>query len=207
MTSHDLTSAYQSRYDKVLVTLAPRLEHFIKDILGLRPRLDLVVARAKTPKSFLEKAAKVENGKPKYSQPLRQILDQLAARVVVYYLSDVEPAARVITDYIPPIEEEDIIPDSPSEFGYEGKHFILITPKDILTPELPKDDCPRFFELQVKTLFQHAWAQADHDLGYKPIETLDVEQKRKIAFSAAQAWGADRIFRDLLSEVAPRDDA
>jgi putative GTP pyrophosphokinase len=60
---------------------------------------------------------------------------------------------------------------------------------------------PGFFELQIKTLFQHAWSEADHDLGYKPgDQPLTSEQKRLIAFTSAQAWGADHIFDQLFRE-------
>lgn len=61
------------------------------------------------------------------------------------------------------------------------------------------EDClPEFFELQIKTLFQHAWSEAEHDLAYKPeLGELDEVELRKLAFTAAQAWGADEIFEDL----------
>ena len=60
---------------------------------------------------------------------------------------------------------------------------------------------PGFFELQIKTLFQHAWAEADHDLGYKPgTVPLTSAQRRKIAFTSAQAWGADHMFDELFRE-------
>ncbi|MCL5802016.1 MAG: hypothetical protein M1283_05805, partial [Gammaproteobacteria bacterium] len=68
--------------------------------------------------------------------------------------------------------------------------------------ELQKDDdVPNLFELQIKTLFQHAWAEAEHDLGYKTSNSLTSLQKRKIAFTAAQAWGADQIFDELYREL------
>ncbi|MNL70650.1 hypothetical protein D3C87_1956870 [compost metagenome] len=60
---------------------------------------------------------------------------------------------------------------------------------------------PEFFELQVKTLFQHAWSEAEHDLAYKPSEPLSTLQQRQIAFTAAQAWGADQIFEQLHTEL------
>jgi putative GTP pyrophosphokinase len=50
----------------------------------------------------------------------------------------------------------------------------------------------------VKTLFQHAWSEAEHDLGYKRGSTpFSAEGKRKIAYTSAQAWGADHIFDEL----------
>jgi ppGpp synthetase/RelA/SpoT-type nucleotidyltranferase len=64
-------------------------------------------------------------------------------------------------------------------------------------------DHPEFFELQIKTLFQHAWSEADHDLAYKSVRALDELEQRQIAFSAAQAWGADRIFEELATQLVP----
>ena len=211
ISTESVLSSYEARYSLALMPIATRLEIYINELLADhvddRRRVDIVVARAKTPSSFLEKASKTEGGRPKYTDPLNQILDQVGARIVAFYLSDIDPLAHLIKENIPPIEEQDIIPDSPNEFGYEGKHFILFLPKDIVTPELPKTHCPTFFELQVKTLFQHAWAQADHDLAYKPSESLSLEHKRKVAFTAAQAWGADYLFNQLRSELAPPDAA
>jgi ppGpp synthetase/RelA/SpoT-type nucleotidyltranferase len=57
---------------------------------------------------------------------------------------------------------------------------------------------PDFFELQIKTLYQHAWSQAEHGLGYKPETPLSNEEQRKLAFIAAQSWGADTILAELV---------
>jgi putative GTP pyrophosphokinase len=50
---------------------------------------------------------------------------------------------------------------------------------------------------RVPSLFQHAWSEAEHDLGYKPSNELTSDQKRRVAFTAAQAWGADQIFDEM----------
>ena len=55
---------------------------------------------------------------------------------------------------------------------------------------------PKFFELQIKTLFQHAWSEAEHDLGYKEDKHLNLDQKRRLAFTSAQAWGGP-LFEDF----------
>ena len=65
---------------------------------------------------------------------------------------------------------------------------------------------PSFFELQIKTMFQHAWAESEHDLNYKTINELSIEDKRLIAYSAAQAWGADEVFERLSVKYMDKDN-
>jgi putative GTP pyrophosphokinase len=79
-------------------------------------------------------------------------------------------------------------------------------PSDAVDPSIDKSLVPRFFELQVKTLFQHAWSEANHDLGYNSgLTPLTSDEKRRLAFTSAQAWGADRVFDELFKErQAPR---
>lgn len=200
----NLDELYRQRYEKYLCPAAKILETHIKGCLNGSLRIDRTCARAKDIDRFLQKAQNTEeDGKPKYTNPFNQIQDQLGARVVTYYLTDVDTVADLILRYLRPIEKRLIVPDGDNEFGYFGRHYILLLPTDV-SSELGSDsDLPDFFELQIKTLFQHAWAEAVHDLGYKPSSSLSSHQKRKIAFTAAQAWGADEIFRDLFQEVHP----
>jgi len=199
----DLREQYARLRAMVLEPLAMRLEAHVTACFRGVPRIDRVGARAKGVDRFLGKAAKVlPDGRAKYSEPLAQIQDQIGARVVTFYLSDVEPVAEVIRRYFRPIETQDVVPDSVSEFGYFGKHFILLLPSDIYDDAVPPGSGPPFFELQVKTLFQHAWSEAEHDLGYKPTTKLGPNQIRRIAFTAAQAWGADLIFDELHRDLS-----
>ena len=152
-------------------------------------------------KKFLEKAAKLKDGELKYKEPRRAVQDQIGARVVTFYNTDVERVWPLATQYYSKREYTSHVPESESEFGYVGKHFILNIPRDLYPTAFDFDLMPDVFELQVKTLFQHAWAEAEHDLAYKPEVELDADEKRLFAFTAAQAWGADKIFDDLYHKV------
>src|ERR1700687_197652 len=199
MTS--LKGTYALRREKVLVPLAARIEDHLKNLFGSLARIDRISARAKSVDRFLGKAAKVEDGKPKYEDPLNQIQDQVGARIVTFYPSDVERVRLEIEKYFKYIESQRIVPESEKEFGYEGRHFILFVPEDLIDDTVNRDESVELFELQIKTLFQHAWSEAEHDLGYKPSVKLTSDQRRRLAFTAAQAWGADQIFDEMFHQM------
>lgn len=196
-----LEQVFALRRERALVPLAARIEDHLKSLFSGFPRIDRISARAKSVDRFMGKATKQENGKPKYDDPLNQIQDQVGARIVTFYLSDVERVRVEIEKYFKFIESKKIVPESEREFGYEGRHFILFVPTDLADETLSGDESVEFFELQIKTLFQHAWSEAEHDLGYKPTSKLTSEQKRRLAFTAAQSWGADQIFDEMYRQM------
>ena len=197
---NDLEAAYKKRYEDYLLPLAVKLEGLLKEYFIEEQRIDRVVSRAKSVESFINKALREVDGKQAYSDPLNQIQDQVGARIVTYYLDDVPKVTKIILRYFRPVEERLIVPDSECEFGYFGKHFVLFVPNGLLNVSASKETYPRFFEVQIKTLFQHAWGEANHDLGYKPSCEWSSDDKRRIAFTSAQAWGADTIFNDLFKK-------
>lgn len=198
----DLEAEYRTRYGAALTPIAHALEAQLRDYLDGSPRIDRITARAKGIQKFLQKAALREDDKLKYDEPLRQIQDQVGARVVTFYLPDVTRVASVLEKYYRPIETKHIVPDSESEFGYFGKHYIFLMPKDLLAAEVDRSLLPDVFELQIKTLFQHAWSEANHDLGYKPGgRQPNADQKRLLAYASAQAWGSDRVFDELFQSL------
>jgi putative GTP pyrophosphokinase len=199
MTS--LGEAYAARREAMLLPLAARLEAHLKGLFDTYPRIDRISVRAKSVERFIAKAEKQTEGRPKYSDPLNQIQDQLGARIVSFYKSDVDKLTEEIKKYFRYIESRQIVPDSEREFGYEGRHFILFIPRDVFDDTVKEDESVSFFELQIKTLFQHAWSEAEHDLGYKPTGELTSDQKRRLAFTAAQAWGADQMFDELYRQT------
>lgn len=198
----ELLIEYRARHSAILAPLANKLQAHIQDALAGIPRLDRVSARAKSPERFLGKALKRrEDGALKYEHPFEQIQDLVGARVIVFYKQDVEAVSDAVDRYFRRIEGKDLVPDAVNQFGYVGRHFILAMPEDVVDDGADYSKMPQFFELQVKTLFQHAWSEAEHDLAYKPNEPLSTLQQRQIAFTAAQAWGADQVFEQLHSEL------
>lgn len=201
MSREEVTRRYLSRYEP-LRQLGDDLSSYLTDIVGDTPHVDRISVRAKSPDRFVDKAMKDADGTPKYADPLNEIQDQVGGRITVFYLSDVARMKDLVLTYFTPIEITKKEPARAAEFGYFGEHFILKIPDDVIPEELPEGGLPEFFELQIKTLFQHAWSEADHDLAYKTIRDLDALEQRQLAFSAAQAWGADQIFESLARKLA-----
>jgi putative GTP pyrophosphokinase len=198
----EILDAYKSRYDSTLIGAALALEKHLQDLFAGAVRVDRISARAKSPDSFVKKAlSKDDAGKAKYDQPLDQIQDQIGARIIVFYLDDVERVNYEIQKYLRPIEIKSHVPENEWKFGYFGSHFVLICPDDIWKNGQRPPDSPAFFELQIKTLFQHAWSEANHDLGYKGIPIPGLDAERKMALASAQAWGSDQIFSELWNRI------
>lgn len=197
---------YAERF-KLLREVDKDLEALFDELVAGLPRIDRVSTRVKPVDRFAEKAVRtVDDGEElsyKYEHPLEDIQDQIGARIVVYYRSDVDPIADRVLAELRVVEDREIEEPDPQRFGYESRHFVCFIPPDIRERHEPPID---FFELQIATLFQHAWAEANHDLGYKAQWELDWEEKRRIAWAAAQAWGADRIFDDLWRAQARAED-
>lgn len=196
---HDqLRAEYRRRYEGVLKPLAGALGTFLGDCLKDEPRIDRIAARPKVLDRFILKATKLIDGKPKYVEPLEQIQDQIGARIITFYPTDVARLDPIVKKWFNPIEFKDHVPESEWEFGYFGRHYVLAVPTDVIDDSWDRGMIPRFFELQVKTLFEHAWSEAEHDLGYKPGEQpLTPNETRRLAYTSAQAWGADRMFDEL----------
>lgn len=186
----DLATAYKQRLGTLRVAAASLRTYLIGELegQGVASRIDMVTSRAKDPASFLAKAQR-------YDSPLEDIQDQIGVRVVVYYLSDVDAVRETVKRYFHAIEDRKAGVTGANVFGYEAWHCILQVPPHIKHESSTPID---FFELQVATLFQHAWAQAAHDLTYKSPRALPEELQRDSAWAAAQAYGADKVFQRLV---------
>ena len=204
MTSN-LPAEYEALYTQALAPIAIELESHLRHILDGVERIDRISCRAKTLYSFINKALKCDDdGNQKYSNPLKQIQDQIGARITVFYLSDIDIVKSRINYYLTSIEWVEKKPESDMEFSYFGEHYVIKIPEDAV-PDGLEDLAPEFFELQIKTLFQHAWSESSHDLAYKAPRKLTSMERRNLALSAAQAWGADQVFNMLGRSIMSKE--
>ncbi len=198
--------SYEDRYS-LLFPVRDALETRLSEICSNISHVDRVACRVKTPDSFAQKATKLDaDGWPIYAAPLSQIQDQIGARILVLYLSDIRNVEEVVVPYFREAEHKTIEP-SPTSFGYFGEHWVLALPNNIVPSTVDLDEVPPFFELQIKTLFQYAWSETEHDLGYKSTHFLTPSQRRLFAYASSHAWGADKVFEELIEELVNGETA
>lgn len=193
-----LSDTYFELYHELL-RIAKELEEDLRNAFSDVKHIDRINCRIKEKESFIQKASKLTKEKAlKYKNPFKEIQDFIGCRVVVYFKSDIELATEIIKRFYKTIEKQHLVPDDVMKFGYEGTHLICSIPNTMYSTGLKHLSFPDFFELQIKTLYQHAWSQSNHGLGYKPGNILSYEEERKLAFVSAQSWGADRMLLDIL---------
>jgi ppGpp synthetase/RelA/SpoT-type nucleotidyltranferase len=200
----ELRQRYRERLP-LLEELAVKVEGELRRHFDGMPHVDRISFRAKGVDSFLDKVLDrcVEPG---YNEPLIEVEDQVAGRVLVFFVSDVEPARVHAERLITPVEAVQRRPARHNEFDYESFHAIYGIPPQMKPAGWEdREDLPRTFELQIRTLFQHAYAEPQHDLAYKPETPPSDEIRRELAWVAASSWGADQAIERVRARLAGED--
>ena len=190
-------SAYEAVFPERELA-ARKLNALLEDLLGEQNCHD-ITARAKGIGSYCTKAQKTDNdGAPKYDDPIHQIKDQVAARVITYLDATVADVCTILGAEFDITEDEDKGATMRREgrFGYASRHLLLrLNPTRTEQPEYRRL-AGLEFEVQVRTLPQHAWAEFEHDVRYKYAIPPDrkPEFDRSFALAAALLEMADREF-------------
>ncbi len=201
-----MVAAYAPRV-AMLKELAARLEEATRQALRPVARIDRIGFRAKDAASFAHKALKKNtDGLPRYARPLEDVEDQAAGRVLVFFRRDIAPVQAALLKTFNRVEQVYKFPEDSSSFAYESVHFVFIIPPNVLPHGWDKlAHPPTTFEMQIRTLFMHAWAEPQHDIMYKAKTELSEENKRRIAWAASNAWGGDAIFEQVLDAIAAQE--
>jgi ppGpp synthetase/RelA/SpoT-type nucleotidyltranferase len=193
-----LANRYAERFP-LLEPLRANLERETREALSGVRHIDRVTFRVKGTDSFVAKAEDPSNS-PGYSDPLVEIEDQVAGRVLVFFLADLAVVRNRLERTFNTVEHRERRPSRDAEFGYESDHLICLIPPH-LKPHAwdARTDLPTTFELQTRTLFMHAYAEPQHDLAYKTSKELPRQVRRELAWIAASAWGADQAYERVRS--------
>ena len=158
-----------------------------------------ITERIKTKDSFLEKCQR-----KKYDNPKEEVMDLAGIRIIAYTTSDVDKICELI-------KKEFIIDESNSgnkadllksdKVGYLSVHYIA----NFSNERTCLGEYKRFsnlkFEIQVRTLLQHAWAEIEHDRSYKFSGVLPENIRRRFHLIAGVLEMVDSEFQRLSDEI------
>jgi hypothetical protein len=132
------------------------------------------------------------------------ITDIVGIRVITYFDNDVDIIAELVEkefkiDRPNSIDKRKLEAD---KFGYMSLHYVAsLSPQRLKLSENKKYKSLKF-ELQIRSILQHSWAEIEHDLGYKGEFTIPDFAKRNFHRIAALLETADieftRLKKDLL---------
>lgn len=186
---------FKKQYDERL----PALEEFrgrfvshVESAFDSVPRIDRFSCRIKDAKSAYKKYLSKYSGE---HDPLSHFEDLVAARFIVFFLSDVSNVRDLLLEEFNRVERSEKKPEFDDQFGYESEHLVLYVPPH-LKPSGTLGFCPNTIEVQIRTILMHAYAEPQHDIGYKGGD-LPGDTKRRLAWIAASCWGADREFEEI----------
>lgn len=160
-----------------------------------------VRSRTKDLDSLRKKLLKSVNGTPKYSAGVQDIDDLIGIRIITFLHTDIGSVVSALKgkfDCIEDIDKTEQTKDS-GAIGYGGRHLVLKVPQ-IDPPEGCKTCVGQRFEVQIRTVLQHAWAEFEHDIRYKGQHAIPPRAHRAFSVAGALIDLADQQFA-LIQEL------
>lgn len=158
-----------------------------------------VSSRTKDRKSALEKIERKG-----YTTPQKQFTDLSGVRIIVFLNGDVVRAGDIIRNYFDVIEKDSLDKASilgSDKVGYRSVHYVChLGSGRVSLPEY-REICDLAFEIQVRTVLQHAWAELTHDRSYKFRGTLPAQIERQMNLHAGLLEIADIAFENISQEI------
>ena len=200
MARRDGFDSEYARLTKPLHDFGPALAHLMEELLradGIQ--FHSVNYRVKSSESAARKIA-VNGG----LRTLDSLTDLLGLRIVTYFRTEVDNVAAILQREFA-IDEKNSVDKSavldPDQFGYLSMHFIarLADGRATLTENQRFHGIP--FEVQIRSILQHTWAEIEHDLGYKSEAAIPRSVRRRFSRLAGLLELADDEFEGLRGQV------
>jgi ppGpp synthetase/RelA/SpoT-type nucleotidyltranferase len=175
-----------------LEELRASLEAELRTLLGAsRIGVHSVSSRVKSPESLRRKLLRPD----KTYTEIWDVTDLIGLRVITFFEDSIDEVASLIernfdVDYRNSTNK--LYQGDFDRFGYRSLHYVCSTS----SPE-----CELRFEIQIRTILQHAWAEIEHDLGYKAGDLAPLKFRRRFSRIASLLEIADQEFVSIRSEL------
>ncbi len=201
MKVFEIIAEYQNRYP-LNRQFADSLKPFFERLLIAHNISFLQIeTRVKSLPSFMDKVYRVLSAGRTFSY---HCSDLVGARLITYYLEDVYQIAELVEQMFKVHSknlEYDSLSRSPDQFGYSSLHFKVSLLKDQDYPLALDAFQNLIFEIQIRTVAQHAWATIDHKLRYKTTEQIPRHVLRQIFQLSALFELADTQFSNIKKQL------
>ena len=167
-----------------------------KHLLEYKTSIHSISHRVKELESLETKLIKKNN---KYGE-LCEITDIVGFRIITYYEDTVDLVASSIkeiflVDEVNTIDKRKAI--DPDRFGYLSLHYIVSLKEDRCNLEEYFVFNNFKFEIQIRSILQHTWAEIEHDLGYKSKIEIPRDIQRDFFRLAGLLELADKEFMSI----------
>ena len=122
------------------------------------------------------------------------VTDILGCRVICFLSDEIEKIGKkveetFVVDWENSCDKRTLLKEN--AFGYLSLHYICSLP---FGDKWPDEICGKKFEIQIRTILQHAWSAIHHDIGYKTDFGVPREINRQFARLAGLLELADDEF-------------
>lgn len=173
-----------------------RLEDYLKFVL----KEERVLFHAVSGRVKSQKSVKVKFLKKKYQNPWSDMTDLVALRVFTYFRNDASVVEMALRKHFV-IDEKNSLNKAEDlnfmEFGYTSRHLIMSTCDATGDLILKRDLGQLKFEVQIRSVLEHGWAEVEHELVYKAGTKAPDPIRRRFAASAAALELIEREFAQL----------
>jgi putative GTP pyrophosphokinase len=205
MLLEPVVSAYRNllpAFTEAGAALQERLEEWLRATPGLK--VHSVRMRVKDPASLRVKLARPD----KTYGHLFDVTDLVGLRIIAFFDDEVDAIGRLVEERLPVDFEHSVDKrrlQVEGRFGYRSLHYVCRLPG--VAPLLGDAAPPIRCEIQIRTMLEHAWAEIEHDLGYKARDTVPAAVRRRLQRVAGLLELADEEFvaiREDLDDYAAR---
>lgn len=155
-------------------------------------QIQAITSRVKSQKSIQHKVARPD----RTYTGMWDVTDLLGVRIITYFEDTIEAIGKHIekkfkVDFVN--SENKLKMRDNQTFGYRSLHYVCYVPN--------AENKNARFEIQIRTVLQHAWAEIEHDIGYKSNEEIPGTLRRRFSQVAGLLEIADREFVAIRDEL------